>query len=102
MENYEFFVYILHCGDDSLYTGVTKNIVRREQQHLDGYCETSYTHNRQPTKLVYYEKYQYIMDAIKREKQLKGWSRAKKDALIEGRLNDLPVLSKKDFKKDKK
>lgn len=78
MRYYQFYVYILHCGDNSYYVGVTNNIERRETEHIEGYNETSYTHSRQPVKLVYVEQFQYINDAIKREKQIKGWTRSKK------------------------
>ena len=92
-------VYILLCGDQSYYTGITSNLKNRVKQHLDGYNEEAYTYNRQPTMLVFYEIFKYVDLAIAREKQLKGWSRAKKEALINDSRNMLPHLSKKKFRK---
>jgi len=89
----KYTVYILECSDGSYYVGVTNNIDRRFAEHQNGYSEKSYTHTRRPVKLVYQEHYQYVLDAIAREKQLKGWRRAKKEALINGREEDLPGLS---------
>ena len=59
--------------------------------------EESYTSSRKPLKLVYHEKFQYIDVAIAREKQLKRWSRCKKQALINGELEMLKKFSKKKF-----
>jgi putative endonuclease len=97
MKNHQYYVYILLCGDGSYYTGVTNNLERRTKQHLEGYDEESYTHNRQPTELVYYELFKYIHQAIIREKQVKKWSRAKKEALISNNKDLLPLLARKKF-----
>jgi len=72
MKKHQYYVYILHCGDNTFYTGVTNNLERRTTEHIDGYNENSYTHNRQPSKLVYFEEFKYINQAIAREKQLKN------------------------------
>jgi putative endonuclease len=80
-----YFVYILHCSDDSFYTGMTNNILRRKQEHDDGIDEGAYTADRRPLELVWMEEHKYVNNAIAREKQIKGWSRAKKFALIEGK-----------------
>jgi|TARA_B110000967_G_scaffold208640_1_gene261533 putative endonuclease len=93
-----FYVYILHCGDDSYYTGITNSLERRVEEHVNGYGELSYTHNRQPVKVVYSEIFQWVEDAIKREKQIKGWTRNKKEALISQNFKLLKQLSKKKFK----
>jgi putative endonuclease len=93
-----FYVYMLHCGDESYYTGITNSLERRMDEHISGYDELSYTYNRQPVKLVYSEIFQWVEDAIKREKQIKGWSRNKKEALIEGDFELLKKRSKKNFK----
>jgi putative endonuclease len=97
MKEHLYFVYILLCSDDTYYTGVTNDINRREKEHLEGYNESSYTHYRQPTLLVYQEEFQYIDKAIAREKQLKKWSQAKKRALINDYADRLPLFSKKKF-----
>lgn len=90
----KYTTYILECADGSYYVGVTNNIDRRFAEHQNGYSETAYTHNRRPVKLVYHEHFKYVLDAIAREKQLKRWRRAKKEALINGREDLLPGLSR--------
>ncbi len=64
-----------------LYIGVTGNLAGRVRQHKERVVE-GYTKKYHVTKLVYFEEYQYVYDAIVREKQLKGWLRSKKDALV--------------------
>ena len=85
-------MYILLCSDGSFYTGSTKDLERRLKQHENG-DGANYTAKRLPVKLIYYEVYDRIDHAFYREKQVQGWSRKKKTALIEGRLNDLPKLA---------
>lgn len=92
-----YYVYILLCADNSYYVGVTNNIPRRLDEHSNGLDKSRYTFNRQPVNLVYSEMFQYIDKAIAREKQLKGWSRKKKEALINKDLGSLKDLSKKSF-----
>jgi putative endonuclease len=83
------YIYILECNDDSLYIGVTNNVGRRFIEHVSGLHENSYTFSRRPLKLVFCKQFDRPMKAIKYEKQLKRWSRAKKNALIR---NDLDLL----------
>lgn len=90
-----YSVYILLCSDDSFYVGMTNDMKRRKQEHDDGIHEGSYTSDRRPVKLVWVEETKYVNNAIEREKQIKGWSRAKKIALIEGQKLDLPELARK-------
>ncbi len=88
----EYFVYILQCADGSYYVGVTNNLESRVEQHNNG--ETvGYTTSRRPCVLVYSERFSNPVDAIAAEKQLKGWSRKKKAALIAGRVDMLPMLA---------
>ena len=75
------YTYILICSDGSYYTGSTKNIDTRLMQHQAGEG-ANYTRKRLPIKLVYYEDYTRIDQAFYREKQIQGWSRKKKEALI--------------------
>ncbi len=89
----EYYVYIIKCADNSYYTGVTRDLLQRLQQHESGYNSKSYTHNRRPVRLVYYCVFSDINDAILFEKQIKGWSRKKKEALIDGNFNKLKELS---------
>ena len=87
------YMYILECADGSYYTGSTKNLELRLWEHQNS-LGANYTKNKCPVNLVYYEEYARIDDAFYREKQVQGWSRKKKLALIEGRQNELPMLSK--------
>ena len=89
-----YYVYILRCSDGSYYTGITNSVERRLYEHQEGLIERSYTHNRRPVKLVYVENYSNVIEAISREKQIKGWSRAKKEELIKGDMNKLKELAK--------
>ncbi|SKC15074.1 GIY-YIG nuclease family protein [Dyadobacter psychrophilus] len=77
-------VYILKCSDESYYTGVTNCLERRLAEHTSGRKETSYTYSRRPVELVFSRKFKYVNDAIAFEKQVKGWSRKKKEAIING------------------
>ncbi len=95
----DYFVYILKCSDVSYYTGVTNNLERRLEEHNSGIIK-GYTSSRLPVKLVFSERFSDINDAIRLEKQLKGWSRKKKEALIEGDFYSLVELSKKKSKQD--
>jgi putative endonuclease len=79
-----YFVYIVKCSDNTLYTWITTNIDRRIKEHnwkLSGWAK--YTKNRQPVKLLYYEKYKNRSDASKREYEIKKLKREKKLKLIE-------------------
>ncbi len=87
------YMYILECADGSFYTGSTIELERRLLQHNED-LGANHTRKRPPVKLVYYELFQQIDLAFQREKQVQGWSRAKKLALIENRPTDLPPLSK--------
>src|ERR1044072_224102 len=88
------FVYILKCSDKSYYVGVTNDVNVRLCQHNEGTDPQSYTYLKRPDELVYFESIQNNLLAIAREKQLKGWSRKKKEALIEGNWDKLVELSK--------
>lgn len=94
------FMYILLCADSTYYTGSTNNLRLRLEQHQAG-KGANYTRKRLPIELVYYEEYDNVADAFFREKQVQGWSRKKKEALIEGRNKDLVQLAKKVFRKEK-
>jgi putative endonuclease len=88
-----FFVYILECSDNSYYIGVTSNIDGRLVDHQNGFDVNCYTYSRRPVKLVHSEEYKYVDQAIQREKQLKRWTRAKKQALIDKDYEKLEQLS---------
>lgn len=93
------YVYILKCSDGTYYTGVTSNLDKRLLEHRTGKYPDSYTSKRFPVNLEFYAEFTDISIAISKEKQIKNWSKAKKEALIEGRYEDLPNLAKKRFKK---
>jgi putative endonuclease len=80
--NYKFWVYILTSRSGTLYIGITGYIDRRISQHKMDSIE-SFTKKYKVHRLVYYETFDYVLNAIRREKQLKGWRREKKIALIE-------------------
>lgn len=88
-----YYVYIIMCNDDSYYIGLTDDLIRRFTEHVNGLYETCYTFKRRPVVLKYYETIPFLKDAIDREKQLKGWSRAKKESLIKGNFHKLQLLS---------
>ncbi len=90
----KMFVYILLCSDDSYYTGVTNNVERRFAEHQEGENKGSYTHSRRPLKLIFVKEFSTPKDAIAFEKQIKGWSRAKKEALMNADWNELKRLSR--------
>ena len=92
------YMYILECADGSYYTGSTKNLQKRLWEH-NNFLGANYTKKKHPSKQVYMEKFARIDEAFYREKQVQGWSHAKKKALIEKQGNELPVLAKKDFSK---
>lgn len=87
------YLYILECSDGSYYTGSTIDLNKRLIEHQNG-LGANHTKKRLPVKLVYYEVFDRIDLAFYREKQMQGWSRAKKEALINGRNDLLPGLSK--------
>lgn len=93
------WMYILECIDGSYYTGSTKDLERRLNEHQEG-NGARYTARRLPVKLVYSEEYERVADAFYREKQVQGWRRAKKEALINGAPELLPALAKKIFDKN--
>lgn len=86
-------MYILKCSDNSYYVGSTNNLTLRIQEHCCGQG-AEYTKCRLPVELVYYEECFSVKEAFLREKQVQGWSRKKKEALINGEFNKLPELSK--------
>jgi len=83
-----WFFYIVKCRDDSYYSGITDNVERRIKKHNRG-VGAKYTAGRRPVTLVYSEPQVSASEAAKRETQVKGWSRAKKELLILGVLRPL-------------
>jgi putative endonuclease len=88
------FTYILRCADGSFYVGSTRgDMPTRLYQHNDG-TGARYTARRRPVELLWAAEFARVTDAFALEKQVQGWSRAKRLALVEGRLGDLPGLSR--------
>lgn len=86
------YMYILRCSDGTYYTGSTKSLQLRVNQHKSGEG-SNYTAARLPVQLVYYEEFDHIALAFNREKQVQNWSRRKKEALILRDQNNLRFLS---------
>jgi putative endonuclease len=86
------YMYILECADESYYTGSTIDLERRLSQHQNGEG-ANHTKKRLPVKLVYFEEFDRIDKAFYREKQVQGWSRKKKQALIQRQYEKLPGLA---------
>jgi putative endonuclease len=85
-------MYILECADGSYYTGSTKDLERRLWEHQNG-LGANHTAKRLPVKLVYCEECDRIDDAFYREKQVQGWSRKKKEALMASDYNQIHLLA---------
>jgi putative endonuclease len=88
-----FFIYIILCAGGTFYVGSTNNVARRVQQHQSG-RGAKHTNDNQVVRLVFVEGPFDRSAAIARERQLKGWGRAKKRALVMGKADSLRVLSK--------
>ena len=91
-EGADNYMYILGCNDGSFYTGSTTNLRQRLEQHRCGEG-AQYTKDRLPVKFLYCELYPRIEEAFAREKQVQGWSRMKKIALIKGDVGELKLLA---------
>ena len=91
-----FWAYMLRCGDDSYYVGHTDDLEARIGQHQSGQIP-GYTHDRQPLQLVWSEQFPDRDSAFAAERQIKGWSRVKKEALIRGDWDGVRLLSRKLF-----
>ena len=88
-----YYVYMVECADGSYYIGVTNDYEKRIAEHNDGMDEKSYTFKRRPVRLVYLADFSEVSQAIFWEKQIKRWSREKKEALIRGEFEGLPELA---------
>jgi predicted GIY-YIG superfamily endonuclease len=89
-----WYTYILKCADGSFYTGHTNNIIERLCRHNAG-RGPKWTACRLPVELAYQEHHENEESAVKRENQIKKWSRSKKKALIQGNAEKLKSLSKR-------
>ena len=93
-------VYILLCSDGSYYTGSAANVEKRLCEHQDGVMHDSYTFTRRPVQLIWVsEEVERYSDALRFERQVKGWSRAKKQVLIRGDFDAIHEIVKEERKK---
>ena len=99
-DNITFWVYILRCADASYYTGHTDNLDHRIGEHHQGKYP-GYTSSRLPIKLAWQQECATREEALSAEMQIKKWSRKKKEAMMRGDWNEVSVLGKKQFQKDK-
>ena len=92
----DVWVYMVRCADGRYYIGSHRGHSHqtRVNEHNAGLNRKAFTYSRRPVNLVWYERFVHITDAIAVERQLKGWSRAKKDALIAGDWEQVQALSK--------
>ena len=88
-----FWVYLLRCADGSYYAGHTDNLDKRIGEHTTGAC-SGYTATRLPIELVFSQECPTRIEALAFERQIKGWSRAKKEALIRGDWTEISRLAK--------
>ncbi len=91
-----FHAYILRCSNDSYYVGHTDALERRLAQHQSGEGG-GYTASRRPVELVWSQEFRTRDEALAAEQQIKGWSRAKKEALIRGDWEAIRRLARKSF-----
>src|SRR5690349_5482991 len=89
-----YAVYILQCSDGSYYTGLTKELDARVREHQTGARPEAYTFSRRPVKLVWSEVTESYKEAFQWEHKIKGWSRAKKEALIRGNIDGIHEIVK--------
>jgi putative endonuclease len=89
----EYYVYILLCSDQFYYTGITNDLERRMHEHHTGFNLKCYTYDRRPVELVFIEIFNSPQEAIEFEKKIKGWSRKKKQAIINNNWEKLKELS---------
>jgi len=87
------WTYLLTCADGSFYVGSTRDLEQRIDQHQNGRAD-SFTSRRRPVRLSWALEFERVDDAWMAERQIHGWSRAKKQALIDGRIDDLKLFAR--------
>jgi putative endonuclease len=88
-----YYIYIIKCSDNLLYTGFTNNITRRFNEHTEGLNKTCFTFKRRPLDLIFYQEFNDVKQAIYFEKRIKKWSAKKKLALANEDFDMLQILS---------
>jgi len=94
-----YAIYILQCSDGSYYTGLTKDLETRIREHQNGTRSDAYTYTRRPVKLVWSIVTESYQEAFQWEHKIKGWSRAKKEALIHGNIEGIHEIVKSERKR---
>jgi len=94
-----YAIYILKCSDGTYYTGLTKELDDRVLEHQMGVYPESYTFGRRPVKLVWSVVTASYQEALQWEHQIKGWSHAKKEALIRGDIDGIHEIVKDERKR---
>ncbi|HSX54154.1 MAG TPA: GIY-YIG nuclease family protein [Sphingomonas sp.] len=89
-----FYCYILRCSDGSYYTGHTESLDARLAQHERGTFPDCYTYVRRPVTLVWSQDFGSRHEALEAERRIKGWSRAKKEALIAGDWDGVSLMAR--------
>ena len=100
-----FIVYMLRCSDASFYIGLTSDLPKRFSDHETGVILNSYTFSRRPVQLVWAEEFPTHEEAFAFERQIKGWSRAKKEALFQndwGEIHRIVQVERKRREQKKK
>jgi predicted GIY-YIG superfamily endonuclease len=87
------FVYILRCSDQSYYVGSTRKSLEGRVAERNAGSYGGWTKSRRPVELAFHQEFERIDDAISAERQIKGWSRAKKEALMRGEWSKLKQLA---------
>ena len=95
-------IYILKCSDGSYYTGLTKDLDARVRDHQAVVHPEAYTFGRRPVRLMWSEIVESYREAFQWEHQIKGWSRAKKEALIRGDIEGIHQIVKAERKRREK
>jgi putative endonuclease len=88
-----YFIYILKCSDELLYTGFTNNIARRFEEHQQGLNKSCFTFKRRPLTLIFHQEFNDVKQAIYFEKKIKKWSAKKKIALANSDFQMLQILA---------
>jgi predicted GIY-YIG superfamily endonuclease len=89
-----FWIYMLQCAEGSYYVGHTEDLEYRLGQHHAGTFVTCYTFQRRPLRLVFSQDFGTREEALEAERRIKGWSRAKKQALIAGNWGEINRLGR--------
>ncbi len=88
-----YYVYILKCSDDLLYTGITNDLHRRFKEHQKGLDKNCFTFKRRPLELIFSQVFNDVEQAIYFEKKIKKWSSKKKLALAKGDFDMIQILA---------